>query len=174
MKNKNFSLIEEKNILSSTEKEFINNFILGDNFPFFWNKMQTEYDKDPYFSHVLLRRDSLEINSIHFDFFFNILNNFCKKNNIKIKKILRGCINLTYPLQKKIGAIHKDHDLDHKLFILYLSDPNGGNTYLYNENKKLIKEIKAKQFSSVCFNNCFHSAGLPNKDRRVILIFNFI
>lgn len=168
-------LIEDENILNEEEKNLISNKILGDEFPFYWNSFQVHGDSYPYFSHVLLHRNMNEANSFVFEFFYKILLKFCNKHSIRLEKIYRGSINLLYPIENvKIGTIHKDHEnFSHKQFILYLSNPNNGNTYLYNENKELIKTIEAKQFKAVCFDNCNHSVGFPDKDRRVIAIFTF-
>jgi hypothetical protein len=168
-------LIEDENILNEEEKNLILNTILGNNFPFYWNSSQVYGDSYPFFNHALLNRNKKEVNSSVFEFFFKILLKFCNKHSIQFKKIYRGSVNLLYPIENvKIGTIHKDHDsFSHKQFILYLSNPNNGHTHLYNEKKELIKTIEAKQFKAVCFNDCNHAVGFPDKDRRVIVIFTF-
>ena len=167
-------LIEDENILNEEQKNYISNVILSNNFPFYWNEFQILGDSHPFFTHVLLSRNTNEANSLVFDFFYEILLKFCDKHFIKLEKIYRASINLTYPIENvKIGKIHKDDDYPHKQFILYLSNPNNGNTYIYNEKEELIKTIEAKQFKAVCFNSCNHAVGFPDKNRRVIAIITF-
>jgi hypothetical protein len=168
-----YSCVEDKNFLSTIEKNYINKEIINNqSFPFYWNEHQVSEDDVPFLSHVMKSRNSDFINSNIFPFFKGILDNFCTKHNIKYKNILRACINLTFLNKKNIGTIHKDHEFPHKQLIIYLNDSDG-NTYLYNDNKKLIKEIIYKQYKIVCFDNCFHSAGFPKSKRRLICIITF-
>lgn len=168
-----YSFIEDNNFLSSIEKNFINKKIINNSsFPFYWNEHQGDNDNFPFLSHVMKSRDNELINSNIFYFFKGILDNFCKKNNIKYNKILRSCINLTFANEKQIGTIHKDHHIPHKQLIIYLNDSDG-NTYLYDDNKKLVKEIVYEQYKIVCFDNCFHSAGFPKSKRRLIAVITF-
>jgi hypothetical protein len=168
-----YSFIEDKKFLSTFEKHFINKQIINNqSFPFFWNENQVDNDNFPFLSHVMKSRDNESINSNLFDFFKNILNNFCTKHKIKYTNILRACINLTFLNEKEIGTIHKDHEIPHKQLIIYLNDSNG-NTYLYDDNKNLVKEIIYEQYKIVCFDNCYHSAGFPKSKRRLICIITF-
>jgi hypothetical protein len=166
-------LIEDKNFLSSIEKHYINTEIINnDSFPFYWNENQVNNDNLPFLFHLIKSRNNDLINSNTFYFFEQILNNFCKKYNIKYNKILRACINLTFLNKKNIGTIHKDHEFPHKQLIIYLNNSDG-NTYLYDENKKLVKKIIYKQYKIICFDNCFHAAGFPKSKRRLICVITF-
>jgi hypothetical protein len=166
------NLIEDDDFLNIEEKNLINEEILSNTFPWYWQNNQLHNDSIPFLSHILKDRNNENINSSYFDFFLKILFKFCKKNNLECSKIYRACLNLNWYGNKQ-SSIHKDYDFDHKQFILYLSNPNNGNTFIYDENKNLIRTIKASQFKGVCFNNFYHSAGLPDKDRRVIAVFCF-
>jgi len=169
-----YSFIEDNNFLSTAEKHFINTEIINNkSFPFYWNENQVKDDNFPFLSHVMKSRDSELINSNIFYFFQNILDNFCDKYNIKYSKILRSCINLTFANEKQIGTIHKDHDIPHKQLIIYLNNSDG-NTYLYDDNKKLTKEIIYEQYKLICFDNCYHSAKFPKSKRRLICVITFI
>ena len=168
-----YSLIEDKNFLSIFEKYYINKEIINNlSFPFYWNEHQVNEDNLPFLSHVMKSRDNESINSNIFYFFKGILDNFCIKHNIKYNKILRACINLTFLNKINIGKIHKDHEIPHKQLIIYLNDSDG-NTYLYDDNKQLVKEILYEQYKIVCFDNCFHSAEFPKSKRRLICIITF-
>lgn len=169
-------IIEDKNILTKEEKKYIDQVMLNNNFPFYWNENQTFTDNYPYFSHCLKCRDTKEIRSNEYYFFEKIFNRFCKKHKITYTEILRGCINLTYPLDVKIGHIHKDHDFPYKQVIIYLTNSDKAYTYLFNSKDKVIKKIKAEKFKVVCFNDTKHAVSYPSyKDRRrVIAVFTFI
>ena len=168
-----YSLIEDKNFLSTIEKYYINKEIINNlSFPFYWNEHQVNEDNFPFLSHVMKSRDNESINSNIFYFFKGILDNFCTKHNIKYNKILRACINLTFSNKINIGTIHKDHEIPHKQLIIYLNDSDG-NTYLYDDNKQLVKEILYEQYKIVCFDNCFHSAEFPKSKRRLICVITF-
>ena len=170
-------VIEEDNFLTKKEKEYIEKEIVNNGyFPFYWNDNQSAGDNLPYFGHILKHRDVPDkINSSYYFFFEDILKRFCKKHKFKIKQVLRGCINLTIPLDVKTGTIHEDHQIKHKQFILYLTDSKEGYTYLYNKHK-LTKKIKAKKYKIACFGNQLHSSGYPSHEEKrrltVILTFN--
>ena len=49
-------IIEDKNILTLEEKNHIENYILGSEFPFYWNDDQVQPDNLPFFGHTLKHR----------------------------------------------------------------------------------------------------------------------
>jgi len=170
-------VIEDDNFLNDQEKKYLEKEIInGEYFPFYWNKDQTVNDGLPYFGHILKHRDAFQkINSPYYYFFYEILKRFCKKHKLKIKQVLRGAVNLTTPLDIKTGIIHRDHQIKHKQFILYLTDSKKGYTYLYNNKHKLIKKIKAKKYKIACFDDQLHSVGYPShkEKRRLVVILTF-
>jgi hypothetical protein len=166
--------IEDNNFLNNEEKFKIKNEIINnDYFPFYWNDNQTKNDNLPFLSHILLDRRNSKIQSGLYYFFEKILIKFCEKHKINLNKIFRGAINLTYPLNVKKGKLHVDHEFSHKQLIIYLNESNGGDTLLYNNNKKLIKRIEPKEFKIICFENCLHTLTYPKSGRRVICIMTF-
>ena len=169
-------VIEDKNILTLEEKNHIQNYILGGDFPLYWNDDQTSSDNLPFFGHTLKHRQTKNIHSEQYHFFEKIIIRFCEKHKIKINEILRGCINLTYPLNTKIGVIHKDHSFPHNQIIIYLTDSKNGYTYLFNNKNKIIKKIKPEKFKVACFENVNHAASYPDhkEKRRVVAVFTFI
>ena len=170
-------VIEDDNFLTDQEKKYIEEQIVkGEYFPFYWNYNQTINDGLPYFGHVLKHSEIPEgIGSSYYFFFEDILKRFCKKHKLKIKQVLRGSVNLTTPLNIKTGVIHKDHEIKHKQFILYLTDSKEGYTYLYDNKHKLVKKIKAKKYKIACFDDQPHSSGYPSHEekRRLIVILTF-
>jgi hypothetical protein len=137
------------------------------------------------------KKDPVE-NSHAVSFFKPILMRFCKFNKIKINKIARGTLNLSYHHGTYAsGDPHVDHGYNHKVFMLYLNNVEG-DTLIYNKVNdkqkcvipieelkkplKIIKRIKPEQGKAVCWNgNYFHAASFcPPGKIRVVLVFTFI
>jgi hypothetical protein len=169
-------IIEDKNILTLEEKNHIENYILGSEFPFYWNDDQVQPDNLPFFGHTLKHRETKNINSYEYYFFEKIIIRFCEKHKIKINEILRACINFTYPLNVKRGTIHRDHNFPHKQILIYLTDSKNGYTYIFNNKNKIIKKIKPEKYKLVCFENVNHAASYPDykEKRRVLTVFTFV
>jgi hypothetical protein len=183
---------ENKNFLNKEELDMVNNVILTNNFPWYFNPAATT-DKFPFFSHTIVDRydpnkEELKINSNMFEFFNNILTRFCVDNKIKVKKITRMSLNLTYPNCKyKSGDPHVDHDFNHKSIMIYLNKTNG-DTIIYdkkfngenildiNKNLKIKKLIKPEVGKVVCWDgDYYHAATYPKlNNRRVVLVSTFI
>jgi hypothetical protein len=188
---------EEKKFLTKKELKVVNEYILSNNFPWFFQKAATT-EKFPFFSHGLYRRydvfneEPVE-NSEIVSFFKPMLMRFCKLKKIKINKIARGTLNLSYHHGTYAsGDPHVDHEYNHKVFMIYLNNVEG-ETLIYdkvnkNEKKfiipieeiktpmKIIKKIKPEQGKAVCWDgNYFHAATFcPPGKRRVVLVFTFI
>lgn len=174
--------IEDKNFLNKEQKEQLKNFVLNDNFPWYWNN-QAVNDNDGlgYFSHQVLLRpeDGAEnrINSTSYSFFEEIFKSFCNNNNIEYKEILRICLNSSIPSKEKVSEIHRDHETPCKHALIYLSDltDNVGYTYIYEDDKEtLIQKIKPEMFKGVCWDWKYHSAEPPKYGRRVVIVYTFI
>jgi hypothetical protein len=187
---------EQKNFLTKEELKTINEYVLNNNFPWFFQKAATT-EKFPFFSHGLYKRydvfkeDPIE-NSEAVSFFKPMLMRFCKNKKIKINKIARGTLNLSYHHGTYAsGDPHVDHEYDHKVFMIYLNNVEG-DTLIYDKinNKKkyvipieeikkpfkIIKRIKPEQGKAVCWDgNYFHAASFcPPGKIRVVLVFTFI
>lgn len=172
------------NILLPEEITIINNEILGDNFPWYLQKSSTSQDNIPFFSHVLVNRSNDinsagEINSEYFYFFKQILDRISKNSNIKVGRIYRASLNLTYPtLNQFHGAPHIDHNFPHRSLILYLNN-SSGNTVIFkdtNNNDLIItNEVEPKQGRAFLFNGMTYHAIKPCKgnDVRAICVFTF-
>ena len=171
--------IENKIFLNKKELGIINENVLGLNFPWYYSPAATT-DKFQFFFHTLIHRyDHINAEPVE---------NFCKKNKIKINKITRGVINLTsHHNEYQTGDPHVDHNFKHKSFIVYLNNAVG-DTIIYdkkynkksilNINKKLkiFKKIKPEIGKAVCFNGeYYHAASYPKGGkRRVVLVMTFI
>lgn len=174
------NIIEDKTFLNDNQKKLLEN-VLGQEFPFYYTPSALDGDDISYMSHTILRRPELRaerengINSPYYDFFKNILEDFCKKNNVLLSEILRICVNLTLPTAKKSSGIHIDHDFKHKQLILYLTDNNEAFTHILEDDKTtIIKSIKPEKYKAVCFTDKFHYVDLPTTKRRVVVVFTFV
>lgn len=168
--------IEDKNFLTQEEKDVLE-ICLTNTFPFYWQEQQTLQDDRPFLGHTLWDRFTHLPNSSICDFIENIIKKFCIKNNIEFKKILRGNVNLSFPLDKKNykpEAVHQDYDFDHKQILIYLNDSDG-DTVLYNkETGKITRRITPEKFKIICFNNVPHLGLGPIKsNRRVVIVVCF-
>tara|TARA_R110000823_G_scaffold118873_1_gene242924 strand:- start:402 stop:995 length:594 start_codon:yes stop_codon:yes gene_type:complete len=192
-------MITDNNILTKEEENIIkNNLVLSSDFAWYRNesmigkKHQPDIAKDyPIYIHNLKSCGSDTWNSEWSEFFISIIRRFIKKNKIFTKNhtVLRACVNETLP--KKTNDImcnpHVDYTINHKIFILYLTD-SSGDTVIYNEKWKegkeqvhAIKDNNLNKHASitpefgklVCFNGLnYHAVKFPKaKDRRIICIF---
>ena len=104
------NIIEGK--MSKNNLDQITASIVNSNeFPWFFLKKPVS-EKYPCFSHVMVPRydykknEGYKVNSGFFNFFEKIFRDFCKKNKIKVNRILRASLNLqtylTIPANKHI------------------------------------------------------------------------
>ena len=96
----------------------------------------------------------------------------CKAINVELKKVLRACVNLTFPYSPSEGAIHIDHPFGHKQFIICLTD--GGATHFFNKKNKVIKKIVSKKSRVLLFDKQPHAVVHSEKKERVIVVVTFI
>ena len=193
-------IFEIKNSLKKEEKYLIENVVLSNNFPWYFQDTSSS-NKFQYFSHMLLPRiehfDDNAPEYSNFNFFKNILINSCNKVDLKVKKILRACLNLTvncFENQYIHSDAHTDNDIPHKVGIIYLNDCKGP-TYIFDETcdsfkcknnlyliddflkkpLKILKKIEPEKYKVLIFDGKhYHATGYCNKhERRVICIFNF-
>jgi hypothetical protein len=176
-------IIQDNNFLNSEQKKFINEVILGENFPFFWNENAVDYDSMPFLCHTVVKRKEERLKEEPFfntlpDFgnmFLSILNSFCEKNKIKYKEIFRIAVNLTINIGMKKSKIHIDHEFEHNQLIVYLDDFKDTPTVILNsQGKKILKKINPKKFNAVYFNNNPHYMFLPKNKRRTVIVYTFI
>jgi hypothetical protein len=188
---------ETKNILTKEELDTVNNGILGNDFPWYYQKLSTT-EKFPFFSHGLIQRydhlkEEPKSNSDVLSFFTNIFKRFCEQHKIKVKKVTRGCMNLVqYRGDYKTTDPHVDHEFNHKVFMLYLNDSDG-DTKIYKDvykkiykgncvkdidkyELKILKEITPEQGKAVCWDGkYYHAASFPKPGtRRIVVVFTFI
>tara|TARA_X000001388_G_scaffold26598_1_gene18738 strand:- start:230 stop:757 length:528 start_codon:yes stop_codon:yes gene_type:complete len=171
-----FYFKEDNNFLNSHQKNFLENTVMSDNFPFYFYKESVKGDNNIFFSHMVKKRPEIggEWNSTYKDNFIDILNTFCKKNNIKYNEILRCTINLTIKTTDKKCPVHIDHPYYHKQLLIYLNNPEDTNSQtIILKNNKIYKKIIPKQFKGVCFDSTEHYHYYPQKGYRFVLVYTF-
>ena len=160
------------NILHPEEMALLTNIFLNTECPYYLRIGQTDLDDRLHFTHCLQDRDSFEITSQKYYEVINIIIRLCKAINVELKKVLRACVNLTFPYSPSEGAIHIDHPFDHKQFIICLTD--GGATHFFNKKNKVIKKIVSKKSRFLLFDKQPHAVVHSEKKERVIVVVTFI
>lgn len=174
--------LEDKNFLNNKQKNEIEKNILNNKYlPFFLsssfnsNLKNIEY---PYFSHIILHRpedrNHGEYNSNYYPIFLEMLNSFCKKNNIKINEIFRIALNFTFNFGKRKSLVHQDHEFNHKQLIIYLNEADKkAETILLDNKNKITAKITPEKFKGVLFDKCLHYMIYPKFNFRLIAIYTF-
>jgi|TARA_R110002020_G_scaffold96672_1_gene231196 hypothetical protein len=185
------SLIKEgKNFLTKEHKKTIQKLLEQNQLSFYMGPAFEQGTNYPYLSHTVLKRpedrtaDDMtypskytkenQFNSIHADIFLEILFAFCDKYKIKINKVFRINVNLTFNIGTKKCPSHVDHEFDHKQLIIYLNDcDKDAKTIMLDENNKISHEITPEKYKGVLFDNCKHYLIYPKKGARIIAIYTF-
>tara|TARA_R100000995_G_C3451996_1_gene108636 strand:+ start:250 stop:825 length:576 start_codon:yes stop_codon:yes gene_type:complete len=190
MSRDNFLVLESNNFLSIKHKKIIKELIEKAELPFFMGPAFGKNINYPYLCHTILRRpeDITETNSVFnskystetkfnskfADIFLEFLFAFCDKNKIKVNKVFRIGINLTFNIGVERCPVHCDHDFDHKQLIIYLTNPDkNATTILLNKKNKIVYEITPKKYKGVVFDKCNHYMRYPKKGARIIAIYTF-
>ena len=170
--------LETEFVPNKEEAELIDFAINSAEFP--WYFQESTDKKYMFFGHSFLKRNNDvhgaegQINSQYYPAFVNIFLKICKENNVKVNSILRGALNATSYLPDKYGNIHIDHDFPHNNFILYLNNFTGAPTYIFNENKELIKTTAVGKNKAVFFSGEPHAQGFcAPHEHRFVLVFTF-
>lgn len=186
-------ILESKNFLFDQEIVEINNYILGNNFPWYFQESATS-NKFHFFSHGLIQRynhtkEEPQSNSDVTPHIMKMFERFADEHKLKVNKITRGCLNLTHHHGKFIhGDPHVDHEFDHKVFMIYLNNTSGdtiifdkkynGKKTVLDVNKKLkIKErIKPELGKAICFDGSYYhtAAFCKPMQRRVVAVLTFV
>jgi len=149
------------------DKEYFNkikNFILSEEFPWYYND-RISNKNDPkdfyYFTHVFYTKNSANSNA------YNIWEKFLKK--IDCKALIRIKANMYNNINKKRkNKSHVDYSYSHKGCLFYLNS-NNGETYFKNK-KVLPKENRAVFFDP----SIPHSSSLcTDEKRRITINFNY-
>lgn len=199
-----FNVTHQPVILTNREKEFIENYILGVHFPWFWQNQQTINDEEtintsipsnivqhlefyngPFLSHTLLYRTEDETISHqsrpqhevsqYFEFFLEIFNRFMIENNLEYSKIFRANLNLSWFNGAKHTTPHLDHHWPHHNFIMYLTDCEDGQTLVWPDDFSASYMFPCQKYTAIAFKQCWHAHRYPAVgSKRLVLVVTYI
>jgi len=169
-------VIEDKDFLSKKSKDFIDKVLLGFDFPYYFN-----YNIDHplvYLLHTFRKapeeRGTEPLNnSSHMKDMELMFKEFCTKNFISYKEILRCAVNLTSNVKMGKSDPHNDHDHPHKSLIIYLNNADG-NTIILDKNNKVYKKIKPEKYKGLYFSYSKHYQYYPKQGTRAVAVYTFI
>ncbi len=186
--------------ITPREREFIEQYVMGPSFPWFWQNQQTFDDEEgippevkkylkwyngPFLSHTLLHRiedehvkhterPAKDI-STHFEFFLELFHRFMSENNLKYSNIFRANLNLTWDCDRSHSAPHLDHTWPHKNFIMYLTTCKNGHTIIWPNDFSTSYLIPCEKYTAVTFNQHWHAQRYPMKgSKRIVLVITYI
>lgn len=153
-------------------------YVSSDSFPWFYQ--QSTSDKYMFFSHVFMKRDFTTLDSVGivnsnmYEECFDIFKTFCEQNDVSFSKIYRAAVNLTTHTPSEMVDIHTDHQIEHKVFLLYLNEFTNGETFIYDNDHKLIKTIVPNKNKGVIFSGEPHSHAFCSPfERRLVIVIAF-
>ena len=183
-------------VLTQGEKEYIEDFVMGSNFPWYWQGCQTldnvpEVDKNfnfyngPYLSHTLLTRaedpklSHLDRPANHFsrsyEIFAEIFHRFMINNSLTYSKIYRANLNLNWHNGETHTKPHKDHTFPHNNFIMYLNTCERGHTIIWPDDFSSTASIPCEQYTAVTFKELWHAHHYPPPgSKRVVFVVTYI
>lgn len=177
--------IEDEDFLQEPQKKHINDLLFNIDFPVYFMDHGLTDDGNGQFIHAIIKREegwsslvprSERFSSPNVDFFMSCMMTFMQKHNIKVNRVERMAVNVCYNNGATQPGIHRDHEFDHKQFILYLNKPLDENTptlVFDMDEKTLLKQIYPKQFKGACFDGLPHTFTYPSKGLRWALITTF-
>ena len=173
-------MILDKNFLSKDSIDFIENYILSADCPFYMQKGIGVGDDTKNLTHVVLPRPETRSDTYekhpYYDKFENILVEFCKNNNLACSEIFRISINLTYYNCERVNSVtHIDHDFEHNQLLVYLNNPLDKNcsTVLLNNNDEIYGEVNPEKYIGLCFPKMKHYLKFPKIGERYVLVYTF-
>jgi len=165
------SIIIDDDFLLPEQKKLIEDLFDNESIPFYLANQSTAIDDGNYhFIHRLLNNTNNN-KSYLFDPLINILEIFLKKHNIKINKVIRAAINVTFNNGNDNCGEHIDHEFYHKQLLVYLNDSEGDTVILNTNGCKEI--IKPKKYRGICFENNQHYHYYPKTGVRKVMVFTF-
>jgi len=166
-------------VVSEKRSNKIENFLLGQDFPWFLIKKSSGKTKEIkgfsdtiQFEHHFIQDSKIHSNAIHPLMEMLDWNNVVKKTQIS-PAILRMKSNLLLKTQSTPNTPHIDFTHPHTVLLYYVND-SSGETIFYDKNLKVINEITPKKGRMVIFDgNTYHSSTPPQvNDFRCVINFN--
>lgn len=171
-------MIIDDNFLSNRNKDYIDQVILSNNFPYYLQLAFTEEGKkeQAIMCHVVLKREDDRApgelwNSEHYQYYIDIFENFMEKQNVEYKEILRCSVNLTFKNTQESCDVHNDHPFPHKQLIIYCNDCDTDATTTVLGNKTQV--ISPKKYRGACFDGAPHYMTYPKEGHRIVIVYTF-
>lgn len=165
--------IEDNNFLTLEQKQTIENLFFGNlTVPYYLSLAAVKpNDGGFHFIHQIKHRETGEWSGLK-NLAIDILNSFCKKNNITYNNIFRCAVNITFNNGSVYKCpIHFDHKFNHNQLLIYLNDAVG-DTVILDDDKNVI--ISPEKFKGIYFDNKQHYHYFPIKGIRVVMVFTFL
>ena len=142
----------------------IQNFVMGDNFPWYFNDFKSDgYDTHNYqFTHTIIREGEIQSEFIqHMDSFFKRLD---------VKEVFRIKMNLTTRTEKLFNHLYHTDFKDCTTAIFYMNTNNGKTIFKHGE------EVNSVANRMVIFNSNLEHAATSHTDEktRVVINFNYV
>jgi hypothetical protein len=165
--------IEDKFLFDEKEKEYIDELIINNYFPYYYQSTAVDDDHYPFLCHTLKFTDKDANHSSQTEKFIEILDKFCKKHEIYYDTVYRVAINLTFNNGYKHSKIHCDHKFEHKQLIIYLNEPKDkeSQTIIVDNNKEI--KVVPEKYKAICFGRVPHYHYTPRFGERVVAVFTF-
>ena len=178
----NHEFMITKLINARTEKYLqFKHFILNGDFKWIWLKETTPYlnedgyDNFGFYVHPFITRPSKSTgyhshpSSDHISTARNVILEILKNNEITPKVIYRMSANCVHPTATNRYSIpHVDHEFPHKNLLIYLTDPQGGETVVEGE------KYLGKEDDVIMWEEGMHYHRPPSAGRRIVLITTFL
>jgi hypothetical protein len=165
----------------TSEQEGFFDFVRGDSFPWFLLRTLNDDHSPHQFCHALMKRDASgepvegRVNSQYYEYARNIFLDVCAVGGVEVNEIYRLAFNCTTYSQQRWVDPHKDHEFDHKVLIMYLNKFTYGQTFLMDDDKKVVETILPEKYKAVIFDNCYHTHTFCEPDElRIVMVATFI
>ena len=152
------------NFLEDTVFKGIQNFVMGDYFPWYFNDFKSDgYDTHNYqFTHTIVREGGVQSD------FFQYMEPFFK--GLEVKEIFRVKMNLTTRTEKLYNHLYHTDFKDCTTAIFYMNTNNGKTIFKHGE------EVNSVANRMVIFNSNLEHAATSHTDEktRVVVNFNYV
>ena len=161
-------------VLNSTDMAWYHN---SETLPLHSKSKKSKVKDLTFYGHQILQRPDLdrshpysEITSQHFNNTYKVIQQIFDHNNIPLNVIYRINFNCVHPQRVKQSAWHRDLEIPHKNFILYMSKFTDGYTYVKKGDE--VEKSKTEEDGIIIFDNELHCHTPPKKlgERRIVLV----
>jgi len=167
-------VIIDDNFMSDKNKKYVDERILGVDYPYYIKKNSVDNENHYHMSHIGLLKDEANnvgyplINSVETKYLLEILNDFVEKHKISCTRVLRCNVDLSFNTGSEKTATY----MEHKSLLVYCTNNPEAKTVLEVKGKKF-KEIPPKKYRGLYFDNYAYYNTYPKKDIKVAIVFTF-